>query len=105
MKIELIYDEICPNFEAARSVLTLALNKLGLPLVWQEWKRADNCAPTFVYQFGSPAILINGRDVGGMEAQSPFSCCRLYQDEAGYLKKVPSSEQIVQAILQANDSQ
>jgi hypothetical protein len=105
LKIELIYDEICPNFEAARKVLKLALDELGLPLVWQEWKRSENCAPAFVYQFGSPTILINGMDVGGLEAQSPVSCCRLYQNKAGHLEKVPDVEQIVQAILQADDSQ
>jgi len=105
LKIELIYDQACPNFEAARNVLKQALDELGLSLAWQEWNRSQHLAPRSVYQFGSPTILINGIDVAGIEPQAAAICCRLYMDEKGHLKKIPPVELVVRAILQANESQ
>jgi mercuric ion transport protein len=99
LKIDFIYDEFCPNFEAARAVLKRALGELGLRMTWQEWNRSEQSVPAFVSQFGSPTILVNGRDVAGMEPESEISCCRLYEDTAGHLKKVPPFEVVVRAIL------
>ena len=45
-KIELIYDNDCPNVEPARRALRDALSTLGLPLDWKEWDRADPQSPS-----------------------------------------------------------
>jgi hypothetical protein len=105
LKIDFIYDETCPNFEAARTVLKRALDELGVSLAWQEWNRSEQSAPAFVCQFGSPTILVNGLDVAGVEAESEISCCRLYEDIAGNLKKVPPVELVMRAILKASESE
>ena len=105
MDIDFIYDETCPNFEAARTVLKRALEELGLRLAWHEWNRSEQSAPAFVSRFGSPTILVNGRDVAGVEPESAISCCRLYEDTAGNLKKVPPVELVVRAILKASESE
>ncbi|MGH9857010.1 MAG: hypothetical protein ACRD4B_04105 [Acidobacteriota bacterium] len=103
VKIDLIYDETCPNFEAARVVLKLALDELGIHHEWKEWNRSEGSSPKFIQQYGSPTILVNGKDVAGIGPQSEMNCCRLYEDSAGRLKKVPPVEQVLKAILKAKE--
>ena len=82
MKIELIYDADCPNVNAARAELSLALNRLGLSETWKEHCRQDRHAPDFARAFGSPTILVNGQDVAPTRTDGP-NACRLYPDEKG----------------------
>ncbi len=75
-KIELIYFDSCPNAQPARENLRRALEEAGLPPTWQEWEQGDSSAPGHVKQYGSPTILIDGRDVTGVGAGVAAAACR-----------------------------
>ena len=65
MKVELIYDADCPNATAARSLLIRAFAKTGTSARWREWERSARNTPARARAFGSPTVLIDGRDVAG----------------------------------------
>jgi hypothetical protein len=74
--IELIYFDSCPNAEAARVNLRQALKTLDIPVSWQEWEQGNAAAPAHVREYGSPTILIDGRDVTGVGAGVTAAACR-----------------------------
>lgn len=93
MKIEMIYFKGCPNVGKARENLKKALDDSGAPAEWAEWEQSDNNAPDYAQQYGSPTILVNGKDIMG----GPGDCCapdscRIYEGGA------PSVEMIKSAI-------
>lgn len=92
--IELVYDSDCPNVERARAQLRQALLELGEEAVWQEWERGSARAPTYVRRYGSPTVLVDGRDVAGDGTESDENCCRVYVGSDGRLVGVPSVEAI-----------
>ncbi|QDU38800.1 hypothetical protein Mal4_31300 [Maioricimonas rarisocia] len=96
--VELIYDSDCPNIEAARQQLRLALEQSGQPARWTEWERNAPQSPAYVRQFGSPTILVGGVDVAGTAPSAQADCCRLYANESGDLQGVPSIEAICSAL-------
>lgn len=77
MKIQLLHFDGCPNVDAARGALrdALAAEKLDVPVEEIDVESAD--APAWARGWGSPTILIDGRDVTGQE-RSNASSCRLY---------------------------
>jgi hypothetical protein len=75
-KIELIYFEGCPNAEPARNNLRQAISAIDLPADWQEWEQGGHEVPEYVKQHGSPTILVNGRDVTGVEGGVGGAACR-----------------------------
>ncbi len=95
--VELIVDRNCPNVDAAREQLTRALVAAQAPAVWREWDREDPDAPGYVRQYGSPTILVNGRDVSGDGTESQSNCCRVYQTQDG-IRGVPTVVMIVAAL-------
>lgn len=97
-KVDLIFDADCPNVEAARSQLRLALARAGQAPEWEEWQRSDPAAPSYVRRYGSPTILVDGRDAAGQAAAEEANCCRLYRSESGGLQGVPSAELIAAAL-------
>lgn len=100
-KVELIYEKSCPNVKAARQMLLLAFMKLGLTPHWQEWEVEDLATPEHLRIYGSPTILVDGEDAGGLFPNESTNCCRLYPDQDGVLRGTPSVEQIVSALLRA----
>lgn len=101
VSIELIYSGDCPNVEEARGKLRSAIRELGLNLNWKEWDRQREDAPGYTKHFGSPAILINGKDVAPAET-SEADCCRLYRNESNGTIGAPSISCITAALLEAN---
>ncbi|MEE9160839.1 MAG: hypothetical protein V3V73_03525, partial [Gammaproteobacteria bacterium] len=83
IKVELIYDSDCPNVELARSVLKQALTQADLDAKWQEWDRADVKSPEYVQGYGSPTILVEGKDIAGESTEDSCRSCRIYKDENG----------------------
>lgn len=81
MKVHLLHFQGCPNVDAARTALrdALAAEKLDVPI--EEIDVEDVAAPAWAHGWGSPTILIDGKDVAGQQP-SGSSCCRLYQDGA-----------------------
>ncbi len=74
--IELVYFDGCPNVDAARANIRAALEAADLPPTWREWNQSDPSAPAYVKQYGSPTVLVDGRDVTGVEAGVAASACR-----------------------------
>lgn len=103
-KVELIYDADCPNVAAARKQLRDALGEVGVASQWQEWDRNDPSSPPHTRQYGSPTILVDGKDVAGAPPSNDADCCRIYQDESGAMQRVPSEETIVSALRGSTES-
>jgi mercuric ion transport protein len=101
--VELIYDTDCPNVGAAREQLRSALDTTGLPIHWQEWDREAADSPGHARLFGSPSILVDGKDVAGVPPSAAASCCRVYPNHNGGMKGVPSVECIVAALHRSEE--
>jgi len=74
--VELVYFGSCPNVGLARQALKDALSSLGLFSSWQEWDLEHRTAPARVRGYGSPTVLIGGRDVRGGSPASEGLACR-----------------------------
>jgi len=97
MRVELVYEGSCPNIAAARTQLLRAFAAAGLAPRWQEWELHSGDAPERVRGYGSPTILVDGRDVSGLPA-GEADCCRVYAREDGRYQGVPSQADIVHAL-------
>lgn len=96
-KVELIYDRDCPNVEKTRRHIQDALTQTGLPQTWEEWDRNDASSPIHAKKFGSPTILVDGKDIAGA-SETEGNNCRVYLGDPNGIKGVPSVEQIVLAL-------
>jgi hypothetical protein len=92
MTVELVYDNDCPNVAAARANLSRAFAMVGLPARWTEWEASSSSTPARLCGYGSPAVLVNGRDATGAEPVDGASC---------RLTGAPSPELIARALLAA----
>ncbi len=75
--VELIYDRDCPNASQARENLLRAFSQAGQTPRWREWERTDPQAPAHARAYGSPTILVDGKDVADSDA-ADAACCRIY---------------------------
>lgn len=100
MKIQLLYFEGCPNIDAARAAICTALEAERLDLVPEEIDIEASTAPTWARGWGSPTILVDGKDVTGQAppTSSESSACRLYAGGA------PSVD-VIRARLRGNSSE
>jgi hypothetical protein len=76
MKIELIYFDGCPNADRARANVRRALDIAGVRAESIEWEQGNPAAPPYVRDYGSPTVLVNGRDVTGAGGRVAGSSCR-----------------------------
>jgi mercuric ion transport protein len=100
--VEFIYDADCPNVEAARGQLRRAFERVGASPEWQEWDREKDDAPAYARAYGSPTVLVGGRDVAGVQPSADAACCRVYKRKDGSLKGVPSVDEIVAALSRSS---
>ena len=101
LTIELVYDRDCPHVERARGMIRAALDAVGLAPDWTEWARESAETPNELRRFGSPTVLVNGRDVacGNHElATADAKACRIYLGPNARAAGAPSSQLIVEAI-------
>ena len=91
-KVELIYDRDCPNVEAARQQLRRAFEQLGQSVQWDEWDRGDPSSPDHARHYGSPTILVDGKDVFGASPLEGADCCRVYHSQNDGFGGVPPVE-------------
>lgn len=102
--VEFIYEISCPNIELTRSQLLQAFSKLNIKPHWQEWEINDNDAPVYVHRYGSPTILINGKDIDESGYPKNPQQCRLYTQSDNSISGVPPIGSIISAIRAATDS-
>lgn len=100
MSIELIYEQGCPNVQDARHALLEALTSLDMTADWEEWEKSDPGLPSHAAGFGSPTILVDGRDVAGEAPGSQSDSCRRYQGPKGYSNFPPVN--MIRAALREN---
>lgn len=74
MSVEFIYDRDCPNVAAARANLMRAFGQSRVPAKWSEWERSSPDTREHARGFGSPAILVNGRDIAGLSPNTAAAC-------------------------------
>lgn len=99
MTVELIYDPDCPNASQARANLMQALSACCREARWIEWDRTTPASPHRVRGYGSPTILVHGKDVIGEPFSEAGSRCRLYREEGSRLAGAPSVAQISAALV------
>lgn len=92
MVVELIYDRNCPNVEASRRQLLTGFAAARMTPCWREWVRNSSTSPDYVHRFGSPTILVDGKDIGGSAASEGADCCRIYISEEGHMTGIPSQK-------------
>jgi mercuric ion transport protein len=97
MKIQLLTFPGCPNAEAARERLRSVLASSGIGSPIEEVDTTGPDTPEPLRGWGSPTVLIDGKDVGGQEAPTGASC-RLYRDGDGRHQGMPS-EALLRAAL------
>lgn len=96
-RVELLYDRDCPNLESARAHLLKAFGQARMTPHWLEYLIGDPAVPQHARGYGSPTILVDGRDVSGGLPASEDSC-RVYVDEQGRLSRVPAVQDIATAL-------
>lgn len=107
LHVELIYDPGCPHVDAARGVLTHALQDAGVPAVWTEWSSDDVLCPERARGLGSPTILVNGKDVApgphpwAQREPRQGPRCRIYEQEDGTTGGAPPLARVTRAIAEA----
>ena len=89
-RIELVHFTGCPHAAQARENLRLALRSSGAGGAWSEWDLSSMEAPERVRGYGSPTILINGRDISGGGPEGSELSCRV--------SGAPSVEAILNAL-------
>jgi hypothetical protein len=100
--VELIYDADCPNVRRARRALIEGFSLAGLQPSWTAWDRKSPESLAHVRGYGSPTILVDGRDVAGVAPGNGESSCRLSHDGAGSFQGAPSVEQVAEALRAAS---
>ncbi len=101
-EVELVYDADCPNPALARAQILRASSKAGLVARWREWLADDADAPPHARGYGSPTVLVDGRDVAGAVPVEGMRSCRVYDGAADQPRGVPSVELIVAALLRSD---
>lgn len=97
-RIEVVYFTGCPHVDAARAAVRGALAEAGLEARWREWNRDDPRTPAALRGYGSPTVLVDGRDVDPAPADA--NCCRLYADGENW-RSAPSVAMIRAALDRA----
>jgi len=98
LRVELIYDLDCPNVQEARKALLSGFVKARVQPSWTEWDRGSPESPAYVRQYGSPTILVEGRDVEESEPSSISDCCRIYAQSPGEVRGAPPVSSIAAAL-------
>ncbi len=97
-KVEFLYDSNCPNVAKARENLRRAIADSGHQSKWTEWERSNPDAPSYTKRYGSPTILIDGKDVGGETGDGSAPSCRIYRQDGGSTGGAPSVPEIIRVL-------
>lgn len=81
MTLQLLTFPGCPNAAAARAVVKQALDSLGLDIPIEEVDVTASDTPLQLKRWGSPTILVDGRDVA--QGEPSGASCRVYRTSDG----------------------
>jgi hypothetical protein len=95
IELVILYDAGCPHLELARAAVSEAMRVAALDVQVRELERGD--APVELAGFGSPTVLVGGRDVLVGTACNG-TACRVYADADGRLSGAPPIDPIVAAL-------
>lgn len=96
VRVELVYFDGCPSWEAAWSELGHAIAAIRLP-VDVRLVNLEDLPPYRRYGFaGSPTIRVNGRDLDGYDGE-PVLACRRYSGNDG--RGWPSQQQLREVLM------
>lgn len=101
MKVELLYFKGCPNISIARKNLSDAFAKAGVAPQWNEVDLNDPNLQKELKGYGSPTILVDGKDVTGIVAEGESLSCRTYYNTKGEITGAPNAEIIAKTILES----
>ena len=104
MKIQLITFPGCPNAKAARATLERVLARAGVADRIEEVDATALETAEELRGWGSPTVLVEGRDVGG-QAEPTGPGCRLYRDDDGKVQGSPPEALLSAAIRRGVDLQ
>lgn len=99
--VELLYFPHCPNVPAAREQLRRAFAAVDAPPTWIEVDVTSDEVPVHARGYGSPSILVDGKDVMGA-APGAGSSCRTYTGSD--VRGAPPLEAVVAALRAASPS-
>lgn len=99
MKVQLLTFPGCPSAEGAREALRRSLSAAGLPLRFEDIDLTAASTPARLRAWGSPTILVDGRDLAGADPEGPG--CRLYDGATGVRQGIPPDELIRNALSDA----
>jgi len=71
----------------------------GVAASWVDWDQKSPESPMHIRGYGSPTILVNGRDVADAASGSGEDSCRLYPDGADGFRGLPAVDQVVAALM------
>lgn len=71
-EIELVYFDGCPNAEQAKENLRAVVDDGA----WREWNLSSHDTPERFRHYGSPTVLVDGRDVTGDAGETEGMACR-----------------------------
>ena len=95
--VVLLVDLHCPNAQLARAHLAAAFARARLPPRWTERVLDPACRPEDTRAYGSPTVLVDGRDVEEA-THGDGASCRLYEAAPGCPQGAPSVDRIVEAL-------
>lgn len=104
LDVGLVYDRDCPNIGDCRDALRSALTEFGVWPSWSEWDRNSADTPTEYRRFGSPTVLVNGRDIHAprQDVEPDGNSCRVYPNDVdGGFAGYPSVTSIVNTLMAA----
>ena len=98
MQVQLLSFPGCPHADGARRALRRALAAAGLPQGFEDVDVTAVGTPDALRRWGSPTILVDGRDIAGDAPAGPS--CRIYR-AGGADQGVPPDELIARALSEA----
>ncbi|MFZ3066176.1 MAG: hypothetical protein WA277_12940 [Nitrospirota bacterium] len=101
MKVALLYFKGCPNISMARKNLNDAFAKAGVAPQCDEIDLNEPNTPKELKGYGSPTILVDGKDVTGRAPGGESLSCRTYYNAKGEITGAPDVEIIVKVILES----
>ena len=73
-KVELVFFDGCPNVDETRHRIQVALQQTGAAPSWQEWDTLKPATPADRRSYGSPTVLVDGKDVTGAPPGNGMRC-------------------------------